>query len=393
LPAITQQEKTSNEMLNAPLFEFQDMEPRWNSFENPTSEKGAGGQENKGAKGHPYDFLKAGETKVLMDVTGAGIIHRMWFTIQDRSPQMLRSLKIEMFWDGEEKPAVSAPFGDFFGNGLGRLVAHESELFSSAEGRSFNCFIPMPFKSGARVSVTNEGDTDLDMLFYDINFVKLNNWNEDNLYFHCFWNRDTATTPGADYTILPGVEGKGRFLGVNFGVMANPVYQKSWWGEGEVKMYIDGDDLLPTLVGTGTEDYIGTAWGQGAFINRYTGCPVADRENDHWTFYRYHIPDPVFFKTDIRVDIQAMGGNMKNKVIEMLENGADLIPVSIQDGQVFMGLMDSVPPVDLKNDNLMDGWTNFYRSDDWSSTAYFYLDKPVNDLPELAGVELRKYRL
>jgi hypothetical protein len=298
-----------------------------------------------------------------------------------------------MFWDGEEKPAVSAPFGDFFGNGLGRLGAHESELFSSAEGRSFNCFIPMPFKTGAKVAVTNEGDTDLDMLFYDINFVKLNNWSEDNLYFHCFWNRDTATTPGADYTILPGVEGKGRFLGVNFGVMANPVYQKSWWGEGEVKMYIDGDDLLPTLVGTGTEDYIGTAWGQGAFINRYTGCPVADRENDHWTFYRYHVPDPVFFKTDIRVDIQAMGGNMKDKVIEMMENGADLIPVSIQDGQVFMGLMDSVPPVDLKNDNLMNGWTNFFRSDDWSSTAYFYLDKPVNNLPELADVEFRKYRL
>jgi hypothetical protein len=189
------------------------------------------------------------------------------------------------------------------------------------------------------------------------------------------------------------VEGKGRFLGVNFGVMANPVYQKSWWGEGEVKMYIDGDDLLPTLVGTGTEDYIGTAWGQGAFINRYTGCPVADRENDHWTFYRYHVPDPVFFKTDIRVDIQAMGGNMKDKVIEMMENGADLIPVSIQDGQVFMGLMDSVPPVDLKNDNLMDGWTNFFRSDDWSSTAYFYLNKPVNNLPDLADVEFRKYRL
>lgn len=381
------------QMLNAPLFEFQDLEPRWNSFENPTSEKGAGGQENKGAKGHPYDFLKAGETKVLMNVDGAGIITRMWFTIQDRSPEMLRSLKIEMFWDGEEKPAVSAPFGDFFGNGLGRMVAHESELFSSAEGRSFNCFIPMSFKTGAKVVVTNEGDTDLDMLFYDINFVKLNNWNEDNLYFHCFWNRDTATTPGADYTILPEVKGKGRFLGVNFGVMANPVYQKSWWGEGEVKMYIDGDDLLPTLVGTGTEDYIGTAWGQGAFINRYTGCPVADREKDHWTFYRYHVPDPVFFKTDIRVDIQAMGGNMKHKVIEMLENGADLIPVSIQDGQIFMGLMDSVPPVDLKNDNLMGGWTNFYRSDDWSSTAYFYLDKPVNDLPELAGVKLRKYRL
>ena len=251
----------------------------------------------------------------------------------------------------------------------------------------------MPFKNGARVEVTNEGDTDLDMLFYDINFVRLKEWNSNNLYFHCYWNRDTATTPGVDYTILPEVEGKGRFLGVNFGVMANPVYQKSWWGEGEVKMYLDGDDELPTLVGTGTEDYIGTAWGQGAFINRYSGCPVADREKDHWTFYRYHIPDPIYFNREIRVDIQAMGGNMKDKVIEMQEHGAPMIPVTIQEGQVFMGLMDSVQPVDLTRADIMNGWTNFYRSDDWSSTAYFYLDNPVSRLPGLAEVGFRTYRL
>jgi hypothetical protein len=385
--------KTVEQVLNAPLFQYQDIETRWNSFENPTSGKGTGAMENKGAKGHPYDILKAGETKVLLDVQGMGIITRMWFTIQDRSPQMLRSLKIEMFWDGEVKPAVSAPFGDFFGNGLGRMVAHQNELFANPEGRSFNCFIPMPFKTAAKVVVTNEGSIDLNMLFYDIDFVKIKEWSDENLYFHCFWNRDTATTPGVDYTILPKIEGKGRFLGVNFGVIGNPVYQKSWWGEGEVKMYLDGDGENPTLAGTGTEDYIGTAWGQGAFVNRYTGCLVADTENDQWTFYRYHIPDPIMFKTDLRVTIQAMGGNNKQKVIEMLDKGVLLIPVSIQEGQVFQGLMDSVPPVDLKSDKLMTGWTNFYRSDDWSSTAYFYLDKPVNQLPELAKTEIRTYKL
>jgi len=346
---------SAGQLINAPLFEYREISPRWNSFENRTSAKGAGGQENKGAKGHAFDYLKAGKTKVLLDVKGPGIINRMWFTIQDRSPEMLRSLKIEMFWDGENQPAVSAPFGDFFGNGLGRIVAHENELFSSAEGRSFNCFIPMPFKLGARVTVTNEGDTDLNMLFYDINFVVMNEWNDDNLYFHCFWNRDTATTPGVDYQILPQVYGRGRFLGVNFGVMANPVYEKSWWGEGEIKMYLDGDDEFPTLIGTGTEDYIGTAWGQGTFINRYSGCPIADTENDHWTFYRYHIPDPIYFKHEFRADIQACGGNMNDVVINLIYKDVTLIPVSIQEGQGFTGLMDSVPPVDLKNDDLTDG--------------------------------------
>jgi hypothetical protein len=389
----TEKPKTVEQVLNAPIFQYQPLESRWNSFENPTSGKGTGGTENKGAKGHPYDQLKAGESKTLLDVQGTGLITRMWFTIQDRSPQMLRSLKIEMFWDGATKPAVSAPFGDFFGNGLGIMVPHENELFANPEGRSFNCFIPMPFKTGAKVMVTNEGNTDLKMIFYDIDFVKLAEWNPANLYFHCFWNRDTATTPGIDYTILPKIEGKGRFLGVNFGVIGNPQYRKSWWGEGEVKMYIDGDGANPTQVGTGTEDYIGTAWGQGNFINRYTGCLVADTENDRWTFYRFHIPDPVMFASDIRVTIQAMGGNMKKTVIEMLEAGAPLIPVTVQNDTAFIRLLDSPQPVDLKNPELIDGWTNFYRSDDWSSTAYFYLDKPENQLPGIAKPGFRTSKL
>ena len=389
----TENPKSADQILNAPLFQYQDIEPRWNSFENPTSGKGVGGQENKGAKGHPYDQLKAGESKVLMNVDGMGIITRMWFTIRDKSPKMLRSFKIEMFWDGNDKPAVSAPIGDFFGNGLGILVAHENELFANPEGRSFNCFIPMPFKTGAKVVITNESDIDQEMVFYDINFVKLKEWSAENLYFHCYWNRDTATTPGVDYTILPQIEGKGRFLGANFGMIGNPVYKKSWWGEGEIKMYLDGDTDFPTLIGTGTEDYIGTAWGQGKFINRYSGCLVADRVKNYWTFYRYHITDPIFFNNEISVSIQTVGGHQKDSVIELINEGAQLIPISIQDETVFIGLMDSVPAVNIVTDDLMTGWTNFYRSDDFSSTAYFYLDKPVSRLPDLADVEFRKYKM
>ena len=126
---------------------------------------------------------------------------------------MLRSLKIEMFWDGSVKPAVSAPFGDFFGVGPGQNTAFENELFASPEGKSFNCFLPMPFKKSAKIIVTNEGKQDLLMLFYDINFIKLKKWNKEDLYFHCYWHRDTATILGKDFEILPEINGKGRFLG------------------------------------------------------------------------------------------------------------------------------------------------------------------------------------
>ena len=150
----------------------ENVETRWASFENPKAKKGAAAQENKGAKGHPFDRIPAGESIELVNVKGRGVINRIWLTISDRSPEMLRSLKIEMFWDGKSQPAVSVPLGDFFGVGLGKRVAFESAFFSDPEGRSFNCIIPMPFKTGARITVTNESDKQLDAIFYDVNMVQ-----------------------------------------------------------------------------------------------------------------------------------------------------------------------------------------------------------------------------
>ncbi|MFC4872538.1 glycoside hydrolase family 172 protein [Negadavirga shengliensis] len=366
---------------------------RWTSFENPEGEKGAGGKENKGAKGHAYDQVNAGETVTLLDVEGAGIIHRIWLTINARNPEMLRSLRMDMYWDGEEKPAVSVPLGDFFGVGLGRRVKFENDLFSDPEGRSFNCFIPMPFKSGARIAITNESEKDLLLLFYDINFVKLDEAGEDLLYFHAYWNREPQGALGKDYEILPKVLGTGRFLGTNIGVITDPVYEDTWWGEGEVKMYLDGDRDLPTLIGTGTEDYIGSAWEQGTFANRFQGSLIVDKEKGLYTFYRYHIPDPVYFYEDIQVTIQRMGGAQKEKVIQLLEKGAELIPVTAGDAPNQISLLDQDPPLDIHDEDFPPGWTNFYRKDDWSSTAYFYLDKPVSHLPELQVVEKRTEKL
>ena len=152
-----------------PIYQYDEHSAtRWFSFENPTGQPGAGAKENNGAKGHPCDDIPAHTSVDLMNYKGTGIIRRIWLTINDRSAYMLRGLVINMYWDGAEKPAVSAPIGDFFGQGFERRLAFENELFSSGEGRSFVSFISMPFKVGARIEIINDTDKDLDMIFYDI---------------------------------------------------------------------------------------------------------------------------------------------------------------------------------------------------------------------------------
>jgi hypothetical protein len=195
----------------------------------------------------------------------------------------------------------------------------------------------------------------------------------DALYFHATFRRENPTRMREDYEILPRVEGKGRFLGVNIGVIADKkLYGSSWWGEGEVKVYLDGDHEYPTLSGTGTEDYIGTGWGQGQYFNLYQGCSIADGPAMRYCFYRYHVPDPIYFTKDIRVTIQQIGYR----------------------GEGDLGTMHKISPKlyrpgpgNVEKDSWEEGL--FERQDDWSSCAYFYLDRPENSLPLLAPVEDR----
>lgn len=361
---------------------------RWVSFENISGSKGEGGKENNGAKGHAFEKLRAGKSVNLVDIRGAGTIKRIWLTFSDRSPEMLRSLRIEMFWEGSDKPAVSAPVGDFFGIGIGKRLPFENALFSDPEGRSFNCIIPMPFKEQARITLTNESGKDLIALFYDVDLL-MEPHGANMLYFHTYWSRANPTTLAEDFKILPEIEGKGRYLGTNIGILTNDKYPGSWFGEGEVKIYLDGDTEYPSLVGTGTEDYIGTAYGQGTFAHRYQGSPVASPETGEYAFYRYHIPDPVYFRKSILVSIQQIGGAMKDVVRDYLQNGAPLIPVSLANDQGFTMLFGQGHSKSLDDPELPDGWVNFYRRDDVSATAYFYMDKPSNELPPLPPSAVR----
>lgn len=354
---------------------------RWASAENPDGAKGAAAKEWFGRKGRPYVPLAAGECLLMAHGEGMGTIRRMWITIDDRSPQMMRGIVLRMYWDGEEKPAVEAPIGDFFCQMLGRPVAFQNAWFDNPEGRSFNCRIPMPFRRGFRITATNESPNDLRLFFYDVNFTLGDEHGTDVGYFHAHFRRENPTTLRQDFEILPRVEGAGRFLGCALGAIADTeIHGRSWWGEGEVKAYIDGDTEYPTLCGTGTEDYIGTGWGQGCYSMMWHGCPLADSEKLQYGFYRLHGPDPIYFASDIRVTIQQIGyGGMEDVYKQAQAVGRDTI-TPVGDGKMLSSMEEAQE---------WQGPLMFERQDDWCAVAYFYLDKPSSALPAIDGYGAR----
>lgn len=375
---------------------------RWISPENPTGAKGNAGRTNKGAKGNAFYIMQPGATQILMDVKGAGIVQRMWMsgTIA-RNAEQRRAVVINMYWDNTRKPAVSAPIGDFFGVGLGMMVKFDNELFSNPEGRSFNFTIPMPFRTAAKIEVVNESSSQV-LFWYDINYLKMEEVPEGAMYFHAYWSRDLKTELGKDFQLLPKLEGSGRYLGANIGVIGDKGYLGSWFGEGEVKVFLDGDTDHPTLQGTGTEDYIGTGWGQGEYIGQRFGSLISNKELDIYAFYRFHTADPVYFHEDIKVTIQQMGNSNRANLRKMKRAGMEFIPVWHLEthGQDILNakgipvehvrFLDMKNPPDVMNDDFpAGGSTNYYRRDDVSATAYFYLTTPENNLPEIAPLEMR----
>jgi hypothetical protein len=238
----------------------------------------------------------------------------------------------------------------------------------------------MPFQRGFRIVVSNDTDKDLGMFWFHLGMTVNDLFPEDPLYLHACFRRQRSTVLQQDYEFLPRVEGVGRYLGVNFGFLANrALYSNSWWGEGECKIYVDGDAEFPTLCGTGTEDYIGAAWGLRHFVNRFYGCPVADIPGCRFCFYRYHVEDPIYFRQDIRCTIQQIG---------CWEPA--YLPAIHAAGVQLRRPGPNAPPVDMEEAVRANSYGLFERpGDDWSSCAYFYLNSPVNGLPPLPPVEDR----
>lgn len=300
-------------------------ETRSISAENPTGARGAGGQSREGLmtgparelgigwKVQPCIDLAGGATVTLADIAGPGALQHLWFTVH---PSAWRRLVLRCYWDSETTPSVETPLGDFFCNGWGERCNINSLPVAVNPAGGFNSYWEMPFRGQARITIENLAPDPIPGFFYQIDYT-LTAVPTDRAYFHAQWRRSNPLPLMEVHTILDGVQGWGHYVGT---YIAWGVHNNGWWGEGEVKFYLDGDADWPTLCGTGTEDYFGGAWcfeqpqGQyGIYATPFLGLPQVIRPDGlyrsqpRFGMYRWHIMDPVRFQRDLRVTIQALG--------------------------------------------------------------------------------------
>ncbi len=325
-----------------------------------------------GRKGRPSIALRAGGTATLAAIDGPGTIRHIWITVPDRTeagPYVLRDLVLRMYWDNDPTPAVEVPLGDFFCNGFGTRAEVTSIPIVVAPTGGMNCYFPMPFGGNARITLQSEHEGDLPHVFYQVDYTTGDRHEPDLQHFHARWRRSNATTAlGQDHTVLEQLTGRGSYVGTYVALTA---LQRFWWGEGEMKFYLDDDVDYPSLCSTGLEDYAGGAWAfqdelrsdpepqVRTFSAPYFGYPyrgVADRTGaspfatampPSHGLYRWHLPDPIHFQQRIRVTLQQIGA-----------------------------------------------WGNglFERCDDLATTAYWYQTPPGPLLPALPGAAARKPR-
>jgi hypothetical protein len=256
--------------------------------------------------------VPAGGTHVLLDAEGPGVITHMWITFLGPGPQAWapqgsanhQELMLRMFWDDNPRPAVEAPVGDFFANCFGRRSEVISLPVVVEGGDSYNAFWRMPFRESARIEIENQSQKPLSLLYFNIDWIKLDSLPEDTPYFYAQYRQEYPVRKGRDYLILE-TAGKGHFVGTVLGVrMRSP----AWFGEGDEKIYIDGE-TKPSIWGTGTEDYFLSAWGLQTTSTPYFGVPFFDYRTigGHVSSYRWHLHDPIVFNAGIKITLEHMG--------------------------------------------------------------------------------------
>jgi hypothetical protein len=302
------------------------------SPENFTGEKGKGGMSTDGAaaaaardlgqgwKVSPYILIDSGATATLADISGQGAIQQIWMTL---ARGRWRHTILRVYWDDQEQPSIECPVGDFFACGWEHFAQVSSLPVCVNPGRAFNCYWEMPFRKRARFTLENLSEEQI-IVYYQINYTHTA-VPEDAAYFHAQFRRVNPLPYKEVYTIVDSVRGRGHFVGT---YMAWGVNNAGWWGEGEIKFYMDGDGEFPTICGTGTEDYFCGAFnfdpgsfdkalpGGPAYVEfttPYAGMPQVlrpdglYRSQQRFGMYRWHIMDPVRFEQDLRVTMQALG--------------------------------------------------------------------------------------
>ncbi|MBA3685915.1 MAG: DUF2961 domain-containing protein [Planctomycetes bacterium] len=294
------------------------------SPENPDGAKGRGDCATTGTGAHcaadlgpgwkisPSIHIEPGATQVIADIAGPGAIQQIWMTPTGQ----WRFTILRIYWDDQEQPSVECPIGDFFASGWGRFAQLTSLAVCVNPGSAFNCYWEMPFRKRCRITISNIA-TEKMTLYYQINYC-LTDVPADCAYFHAQFRRVNPLPSKQVVTILDGAHGRGHYVGTYLAWGVNNV---GWWGEGEIKFYLDGDGAHPTICGTGTEDYFCGSYNfehpvtkqYQEFTTPYAGLHQVIRPDgvyqsqQRFGMYRWHIPDPIRFEQDLRVTIQALG--------------------------------------------------------------------------------------
>jgi hypothetical protein len=311
------------------------------SPENFTGEKGKGGMATEGTgancarelgqgwKISPSVQIEAGETFTMADIEGMGAIQQIWLTPTGN----WRYSILRIYWDDQETPSVECPIGDFFCMGWGQFAPVNSLPVCVNPGSAFNCYWEMPFRKRCRMTLTNLADEGM-RLYYQINYT-LTDVPEDAAYFHAQFRRVNPLPYKDVYTIVDGIQGAGQYVGT---YMAWGVNNTGWWGEGEIKFYMDGDGEFPTICGTGTEDYFCGSYNfenkatrqYQEFSTPYAGLPQVIRPDgvynsqQRFGLYRWHIMDPIRFEQDLKVTIQALGWRSGHRYLPLQDDIASV---------------------------------------------------------------------